>query len=333
MSADAWQPFKTVNALSPDIPKRGQGETSPAVLLIGRLMYRGITLTLDGCKLSASPSEALTPEDMAAIKEHRAALVAFLTPEQERPRPSLEEQLETEAALALQTMGREPTAKETEQAQADARALLSWLRKNWHGTMTGPSFFDELEAELYRVGILSTFWGLRGDRDTLRELLAELRHLEDKAGRDFLGALHRAHSREGQEWHVVALAVGQMEYQAKALNSPRLAEAAKVMRAMLTPDRLRPEAPAEATRKELTKNANKARTDARDAIWGKIEAAMREQRGMKAVDTRAAVAKLALQWNLEAQPSASGKAPFGWETEAQAAEAIRLHMMRAKKKK
>ncbi len=256
MSTPDWtEPFTAPNML--DAPSRGQGEPSPAVMLIGRLAYRGITLTLDGCKLIANPAEAVTPEDREAIRQHRAELVAILTPEQ--PRPSLEEQTEQEAALAVQTMGREPTAKETEQARTDARALLAWLRKNWHGAMTPPSFFDELEAEFYRVGILSTFWGLSADKDTLRELLAELRRIEDKAGADFLRALHEAQRRESEEWQVLAQAAHMVATKAETLKSPRLEKAAELMAAMLTPDKLRPEAPALAVFKQAGSKGGKQR--------------------------------------------------------------------------
>jgi hypothetical protein len=249
------------------------------VLLIGRLAYRGITLTLDGCKLSASPAEAVTAEDRAAIKEHHADLVAFLTPEQ--PRPSLDEQVETEAALALQTMGREPTTKETEQAQADARALLSWLRKNWHGTMTEPSFFDQLEAEFYRVGILSMFWGLSTDKGTLRELLAELRRIEERAGADFLRALNEAQRRESEEWQVLAQAAHMVASKAEALKSPRLEKAAELMAAMLTPDKLRPEAPALAAFRQAGSKGGKQRRAVSNAARRELKRRYREGKGSK----------------------------------------------------
>jgi len=338
MSAPDWtEPFTAPNML--DAPRRGQGEPSPAALLMGRLAYRGISLSAEGVRIVAEPADRLTADDNLAITEHALELLRILNPDLRPDRPSLDEQTEAEAALALQTIGREPTAKEAEQAKADAAGVLAWLRKNWHGSLTmdegqeREAFFRGLEALLFNAGVLSILWGLSADRPALRDFLGELRRLEDRAGPEFQAALRRAQFRESEEWLILSQAAHMVAAKAQSLNSPRLEKAAELIAAMLSPDKLRPEAPSEAARRESSRKANETRSAARDEIWDKIEAAMKAQRGMKAVDARAAVAKLALQWNREAPPSASGKAPFGWKTEAQAAEAIRLHLMRKRKKK
>jgi len=331
MSTDAepfdwWQPFKTVNALSPDIPKRGQGEPSAAVQLIGRLAYRGVTLTLDGYKLSATPADALTPEDRAAIREHRADLVAILTPEQERPRPSLEEHAEQVRAHALGLIGREPSAPETAEAIEQAESLRAWITEHWKGTEeTGPDFYQELESRAYNAGLLSLWWGLTGDMAELRAFLQFMRDWQDEAGEQTIAAMTRADRRESAEWQVVAQAIGNMEYQATALKSPRLAEAARVMRAMLAPDRIRPQAPAEAARKEGAKKAAAARHAASKELKGRIIAEMRKHETGPRWKNPAArkVAPLAFQWNNEARNPDTRRTPYNWPDKEKAQQEIR----------
>lgn len=317
MSAADWTaPFASGDMLK--APKRGQGEPSAAVLLIGRLTYGGITLAADAAGIRAHPAELLTAEDRAAIQEHRAELLAILGGQQP-PRLSLDKQAQAEKDVARGFIGREPTAKETDEAQTEARALLKWLRQSWHGTMTEPTFFDELEAELYRVGVLSLCWAL--DVGSLRELLAELRKIEDVAGAEFQAAMHRAQARESTEWHALNIAAAQLSRQATEMSSPRLEKAAALLVEMLTPDRIRPEAPAVAARKESSKKANDARRAPEKAVWEKIDSTMQERlkylrgRGAK---KRAAegVARQALYWNREEG------SPLKWETEEQAVRAI-----------
>lgn len=279
MSASPWEPFTAPNML--DAPRRGQGEPNPAALLIGRLAYRGIRLSADGVRIIAEPADSLTPADNREITEHALELLRILNPNLKPDRASLDEQAEAEAALALDFIGREPSAKEVKQAQADARALLSWLRKNWHGTMTEPSFFDELEAELYRVGILSTFWGLRADRDTLRALLAELRRIEDRAGPDFLRALNEAQRREAEEWRTLAITAKAIATKAEILKSPRLEKAAELMAAMLSPDKLRPEAAAQAAFKEAGSKGGKQRRAVSNAARKELKRRYIEGKGRK----------------------------------------------------
>lgn len=331
MSTDAepfdwWQPFKTVNALSPDIPKRGQGEPSPAVLLVGRLAYRGITLTLDGCNLSASPAEALTPEDMDAIRKHRAALVAFLAPERERPHPSLEEHAERVRAHALGLIRREPSASETAEAIEQATSLRAWIDERWESPeKMGPDFYQELENRAYNAGLLSLWWGLTGDMAELRAFLQFMRDWQDKAGAQTAAAMTRADKRESAEWLVVAQAIGQMEFQATALKSPRLTEAAKVMRAMLTADRLRPEAPAKEARAIGAKKAAAVKHARTRTLKPRIITEMKKyETGLKWKNPAARkVAPLAFRWNNEARNPETCRTPYNWPNVDKAQQEIR----------
>lgn len=338
MSASDWtEPFTAPNML--DAPARGNGKPSEAVLLLGRLTRKGITLSVDASGIHPSPAELLTAEDIQAIREHRAELLTILGG-QTPPRPSLDEQVKAEAELALQTVDRKPTTKETGQAKAAAAELVAWINQNWHGSLTlsdeqdKAAFFDGLEMAFYNAGVLSVIWGLSSDTQALREFLAELRGIEDRAEPEFQTALHRAQFREGEEWFVLNLAAHTIAAKAQSLNSPRLGRAAQLMQAMLTPDKLRPEAPAQAARKENAQSAKAAQNAVRDEIWRKVRAEVEKaQQGRKAIDAYHEVAPLALRWNEEAPLSASGKKPFSWESVPQAAAAIKTHMERHRRKK
>ena len=216
---DCWAPFKTVNALSPDIPHRGQ----PGI-------------------------EKLDDE-----------------------RPPLEQHAEQVRAYALGLIRREPSAPETSDAIEQATSLRAWIDERWESPeKTGPDFYQELEERAYNAGLLSLWWGLTGDMAELRAFLQFMRDWQDKAGAQTVEAMTRADRRESAEWTVVAQAIGQMEYQATALKSPRLKEAAKVMRAMLTADRLRPEAPAKEARATGAKKAADAKHAGTGDIRGRI---------------------------------------------------------------
>ena len=216
---DCWAPFKTVNALSPDIPHKGQ----PSM-------------------------EKLDDE-----------------------RPPLERHAEQVRRFALDVIRREPSAPETAEAIEQVTSLRAWIDEHWEGPeKTGPDFYQELESRAYNAGLLSLWWGLTGDMAELRAFLQFMRDWQDEAGGQSVAAMTRADRRESAEWHVVAQAIGQMEYQATALKSPRLKEAAKVMRAMLTPDRLRPEAPAKEARATGAKNAAEARHAGTGDVRGRI---------------------------------------------------------------
>ena len=215
---DWTQPFRTANALSPDVPSRGR----PSL-------------------------EKLDDE-----------------------RPPLERHAEQVRAYALDIVGREPTPQETAGSIEQADSLRAWIAEQGSGPETGPEFYRELEEKAYRAGLLAVWWGLAGDMPKLREFLQFMRDWQGKVGPDAITAMTRAERRESAEWHVVAQAIGQMEYQATALKSPRLAEAAKVMRAMLTADKLRPEAPAKEVRTAGGKNAADARHTETRGIRGRI---------------------------------------------------------------
>lgn len=273
MSTDAepfdwWQPFKQVNALSPDIPHRGQ----PGI-------------------------EKLDDE-----------------------RPPLERHAEQVRAYALGIIRGEPSAPQTAEAIEQAESLRAWISDNWKGTeKTGPGFYQELEGRAYNAGLLSLWWGLTGDMAELRAFLQFMRDWQDEAGGQSVAAMTRADRRESAEWHVVAQAIGQMEYQATALKSPRLKEAAKVMRAMLTPDRLRPEAPAKEVRATGAKNAAEARHAGTKELKARIIAeCMTHKRGTQWKNPAARkVAPDAFKWNAEA-----GR-PFSWLDIAAAEKQVR----------
>lgn len=254
---DAWQPFKTVNALSPDIPKRGPDTISPAWALVGRLLYRGINLSVQNVAVQAEPQDALTDDDKASIQKYTPELLDMLGGSERKYVP-LEEHAEQIRAQVLVYFGREPTAKETAEAVKQADKLAAWLGVAWCPPDTRKDFCERLESRIYDMGLLSVWWGLAGDMPALLGLLKRLRDMQDDAaqGQKVKAAIDNARKREDAEWHVVAQAIGNMEYQAKELNSPRLAEAAKVMRAMLTPDRMRPEALEKAG---IKKNGDKGR--------------------------------------------------------------------------
>ena len=271
---DWLQPFKQVNALSPDIPHKGQ----PSM-------------------------ENLDAE-----------------------RPPLERHAEQVRRFALDVTRREPTPPETAEAIEQAASLRAWISDNWKGPEeTGPDFYQELEGRAYNAGLLSLWWGLTGDMAELRAFLQFMRDWQDEAGAQSVEAMTRADRRESAEWYVVAQAIGQMEYQATALKSPRLAEAAKVMRAMLTPDRLRPEAPAEAARKESSKKAIEARHAGTKELKARIIAEMRKHETGPRWKNPAArkVAPLAFQWNSEARNPETRRTPYKWPNIEKAQQEIR----------
>ncbi|MBU2827593.1 MAG: hypothetical protein ACYCY2_03575 [Acidithiobacillus ferriphilus] len=265
---DCWAPFKTVNALSPDIPHKGQ----PSM-------------------------EKLDDE-----------------------RPPLERHAEQVRRFALDVIRREPSAPETAEAIEQVTSLRAWIDEHWEGPeKTGPDFYQELESRAYNAGLLSLWWGLTGDMAELRAFLQFMRDWQDKAGAQSVEAMTRADRRESAEWTVVAQAIGNMEYQATTLKSPRLAEAAKVMRAMLTADRLRPEAPAKEARATGAKKAATARHAGTGELKNRILAECKKyQRGTQWKNPAAQkVAPVAFRWNTEA-----GK-PFSWLDVAAAEKKVR----------
>ncbi len=63
--------------------------TDPTILLAG-LLARGMALRLDGPALKVSPSALLTDDDRLAVRTHREALVALLTPSPAPAKPGLD---------------------------------------------------------------------------------------------------------------------------------------------------------------------------------------------------------------------------------------------------
>lgn len=263
---DAWQPFKTVNALSPEIPKRVPDTISPVWALVGRLQYRGITLSVRDGVVQAEPQGALTDDDKASIQKYTPELLDMLGGAERQYVPP-EEHAEQIRAQVLELVGREPTTKETAEAVKQADELVAWLGLAWCPPDTRKDFCERLESRIYDMGLLSIWWGLTGDMPALLVLLKRLRDMQDDdaQGQNVKAAITRAQRREQAEWNVIAQAVGNMEWQAKQLNSPRLAEAAKVMRAMLTPEKLQPKAPEKAGIKQATTKGLNTRNGKRAA--------------------------------------------------------------------
>jgi hypothetical protein len=52
---------------------------SVALTLVANLRARGVTLKPDGDKLRVRPSSRLTPDELAALREHKADVLALLT--------------------------------------------------------------------------------------------------------------------------------------------------------------------------------------------------------------------------------------------------------------
>lgn len=307
---DWWQPFKTVNALSPNIPKRGPQNISPAWALAGRLALRSVTLSLVNGELQAEPQDALTNDDKVDIQKYMPELVAMLGGGERQYIP-LDKHAEQVRAFALGIIGSEPGREDAASASRQADELREWITNHWQGIeQMPPEFYQEFEDRAYTLGLLSIWWGLSSDMPKLRELLGLIRDMQDNPanGRAVADAITRAQKREAAEWHVVAQAVGNMEYQAESLKSPRLKEAAKAMRAMLTADRLRPEAPAKEARTSGAKKAADARHAPSNTLKERILAECAKlKKGTQWKNSAAReVAPDAYRWNKEA-----GK-PFNW---------------------
>jgi hypothetical protein len=228
-------------------------------------------------------------------------------------RPPLEQHAEQVARYAQDLVHRAPTPKETAAAIEQAQALRDWISEAWHDDLKGPGFFEQLEQRVYDAGLLSLWWGLSGNMPALIEFLGFMRDWQGNAGPDATAAITRADRREQGEWHVVAQAIGNMEYQATKQNSPRLRQAAKVMRAMLTADKLRPEAPAKEARRASASHASGAKHAPTRELKQKILAeCMRLKQGENWKNQAARkIAPVAFRWNQEWNQEA-GKPPFRW---------------------
>lgn len=159
--------------------------------------------------------------------------------------------------------GQTPTPKQTKQAKAQAEELVAWCGAQWEDT---PQACAELEERVYSVGWLGLWWKLTGNMDVFRETLRSLRDWEDMAGHNATMAITRGSRREDEEWTVVARAIADMEYQAIRQKSPRLEAAARVMRQILTPARLEPDAPQQNVRTQGARANAKKRHAGTDAL-------------------------------------------------------------------
>jgi len=241
-------------------------------------------------------------------------------------RPPLDEHAEQVRRYVLDVIGREPSATETQEAIRQAKELRDFIKAE----ATRPDFFEQLEEHCYAAGLLSLWWGLSGDVAALRDFLQYMRAWEDEAGHEATAAMTRASRREVAEWHTVAQAIGNMEYQAVALKSPRLKAAAQAMRAMLAPDKLRPEAPAREARTTGARKAAKARHAPHTGILTKIlnwcDNWQCTHPHIKKKELARACSAHALKWN-----EAAGN-PFDWADKHDAEEYIREQLKPSKRR-
>ena len=301
-SADWWKMYGTPNML--DAPSRGQPNPQPA------------------------PAHAVPSESQ--LDTYKRAIEQAATQRLDDERPPLEEHARQVAEYAQGLAGRAPTDKETAAGIEQAQGLRQWIDAHWHGQLTGPEFFDELAERVYSVGLLSLWWTLSGNPAELREFLQFMRDWQDKAGPASIEAMTKAERRESEEWHLLGLTIQKLEDDAQNFDSPRLRQAAEHLRLMLAPDKVRPEAPAEATRKKSSENAHKARRANESAIWDKVESAMAEQhtRGRKGKPAARNIARQAMTWNAEA-----GHPFTAWTDTEKTATAIYTHFTPSRRKR
>lgn len=230
-------------------------------------------------------------------------------PRLDAERPPLEEHARQVAEYAQGLAGRAPTEKETCAGIERTQALRQWIDANWHGQLTGPEFFDELAERVYSVGLLSLWWTLSGNPAALQEFLQFMRDWQDKAGPASIEAMTKAERRESAEWHLLGLAIQKLEYDAQNFDSPRLRQAAEHLRLMLAPDKVRPEAPAEALRHKQAKEAIAKRHEPAKELRARIMAEFEKLPDTMSLNARASeLAEKALQWNREISPP-----PFTWD--------------------
>lgn len=301
-SADWWKMYGTPNML--DAPRRGQPNPQPA------------------------PAHAVPLGNQ--LDTYKRAIEQAATQRLDDERPPLEEHARQVAAYAQKLAGRAPTDKETAAGIEQAQTLRQWIDAHWHGQLTGPEFFDELAERAYSVGLLSLWWTLSGNPAALQESLQFMRDWQDKAGPASIEAMTKAERRESAEWHLLGLAIQKLEYDAQNFDSPRLRQAAEHLRLMLAPDKVRPEAPAQAERKAGSQKANAARHGKQAAIWEKVESAMAEQhaKGKKGKPAARNIAQQAMTWNAEA-----GHPFTAWTDKEKTATAIYTHFTPSRRKR
>ena len=203
------------------------------------------------------------------------------------------EQIEITRKIIADVMGdHKPTPKQTSQIWKEAKELLAWMDGEWAKVQNGRVSKDEycrtLEDLFYRHGHLRLFWGLATDDAKLWRFVEESHSLADRAeqaGAPVIAAITKAASREQEEWKILALAANDLSYQAELIQSQRLEDAANVLRAMLVPERLEPEAPGKVTQK----NTGKIGGEKRAVPRGKTRIAMvKEYRKLRFVGAYAA---------------------------------------------
>lgn len=111
-----------------------------APTLLAELRQRRVELAPEGPNLRyRAPKGVLTPELLAAMREHKAELLAALTKPKQTPVPAL--RLALRAWYAL-------TAREADgdlPPPAEARVLLSEIRRLWDDT--GPAFAEAVHRQ------------------------------------------------------------------------------------------------------------------------------------------------------------------------------------------
>lgn len=177
------------------------------------------------------------------------------------------EQIEITRKIIADVMGgHKPTTKQTDQIWKEAKELLAWMDGEWAKVQNGRVSKDEycrtLEDLFYRHGHLRLFWGLATDDAKLWHFVEESHRLAERAeqaGAPVIAAITKAASREQEEWQILARAANDLSYQAGLIQSQRLENAANVLRAMLVPERLEPEAPGKAAHEESGRKGGQSR--------------------------------------------------------------------------
>lgn len=153
-----------------------------------------------------------------------------------------------------------PTPKETAKAKQEASNLEAWLRGNLKNHRNRAEIAAELEwVIMAKISRIYLMWGLSTDTAYLGQFLMNLESLLDVAGPEVSAAIGRADFREREEYRQLKKAADSLSLEAGRARSQRLEDAANVLRSMMGPFRIEPEAPAKAAHKSTGKAGGDAR--------------------------------------------------------------------------
>lgn len=152
-----------------------------------------------------------------------------------------------------------PTPKEAAKAKREASGLVEWLRGNLKNHRNRAELAAELEGRiLAKISRIYLMWGLSTDAAYLGQFLMNVEALLNEAGPEACAAMGRADFRVEEEYHQLKKAAHSLSLEAGRLHSQRLEDAANVLRAMMGPFRIEPEAPANAAHKESGRKGGKS---------------------------------------------------------------------------